>query len=340
MRKGFLAVAMMAACLSLSAQTTKRQVVENGGTGPFKAEVVADAGIEAFTIYRPQNLKEVVAKNGKLPVLLYANGACANNNQQMRLLLNEVTSYGYVVAAIGPYDEEDPIENWRDVLNFSFPEEKESVVLANGEVMKPMSEAEKKAYQEQAIKRRQQQQQQAPAFRTYAGQLLEVLDWLIGQNADAKSEYYHCLDLDKVAAMGQSCGGAQVLGVTHDPRIKTGILLNSGVGDMEMQGASAESLKNLHQPMLYLIGGQTDIAFGNAQKDFERITGEIPVVMINSKDGHNGTYYEKNGGPYAVAVHKWLDWQLKGKVGQAGLFMDDETLKLKYPDWTVVRKNW
>jgi len=92
--------------------------------------------------------------------------------------------------------------------------------------------------------------------------------------------------------------------------------------------------------MLYLIGGQTDIAFGNAQKDFERITGEVPVVMINTKDGHNGTYYEKNGGPYGVAVHKWLDWQLKGKVGQAGLFMDDETLKLKYPDWTVVRKNW
>ena len=107
---------MVAACVGLNAQTAQKQVVEDGGTGPFKSEVVGDASCPGFTMYRPQNLKEVVAKQGALPVIVYANGACFNNNVEMRLLLSEVASHGYVAAAIGPYDEEDVMAQWRGVL--------------------------------------------------------------------------------------------------------------------------------------------------------------------------------------------------------------------------------
>ena len=333
----------------VNAQTAQKQIVEEGGTGPFKSEVVGDASCPGFTVYRPQNLKEVVAKNGTLPVIVYANGACFNNNVEMRLLLSEVASYGYVAAAIGPYDEADVMDQWRGVLKSAYPETKGEVVMANGEKILPMTAEERKAQQEQQAKQRAEAQKNAkknkkqPAeqpFRTYPKQLLEVLSWLTEQNATAGSEYYHCLDLDHVAAMGQSCGGAQVLGVAYDPRIKTCVMLNTGIGDMEMQGASKESLKNLHQPMFYMIGGPADIAYANAQKDYERIADNIPVVMLNSKDGHSGTYYEKHGGNYAKAVVKWLDWQLKGQVGQSALFLDDEYLKLKFPEWQGVRKNF
>jgi hypothetical protein len=37
--------------------------------------------------------------------------------------------------------------------------------------------------------------------------------------------------------------------------------------------------------MFYMIGGPGDIAYANAQKDYERIADNIPVVMLNSKDG-------------------------------------------------------
>jgi len=334
----------------VKAQTAQKQIVEEGGTGPFKSEVVGDASCPGFTVYRPQNLKEVVAKNGTLPVIVYANGACFNNNVEMRLLLSEVASYGYVAAAIGPYDEADVMDQWRGVLKSAYPETKGEVIMANGEKILPMTAEERKAQQEQQAKQRAEAQKNAkknkkqqPAeqpFRTYPKQLLEVLSWLTEQNATAGSEYYHCLDLDHVAAMGQSCGGAQVLGVAYDPRIKTCVMLNTGIGDMEMQGATKESLKNLHQPMFYMIGGPADIAYANAQKDYERIADNIPVVMLNSKDGHSGTYYEKHGGNYAKAVVKWLDWQLKGQVGQSALFLDDEYLKLKFPEWQGVRKNF
>ena len=334
----------------LDAQTEKRQIVEEGGTGPFKSEVVGDASCPGFTVYRPQNLKEVVAKNGTLPVIVYANGACFNNNVEMRLLLSEVASYGYVAAAIGPYDEADVMAQWKGVLRSAYPETKGDVIMANGEKILPMTAEEKKAQQEEQARQREEaakkakknkkQQPAEPPFRTYPKMLLEVLDWLIEQNATAGSEYYHCLDLDHVAAMGQSCGGAQVLGVAHDPRIKTCVMLNTGIGDMEMMGSTKESLKNLHTPMFYMIGGPADIAYANAQKDYERIADNIPVVMLNSKDGHSGTYYEKHGGNYAKAVVKWLDWQLKGQVGQSALFLDDEYLKMKFPEWQGVRKNF
>jgi dienelactone hydrolase len=313
---------------------------------------VGDASCPAFTIYRPQNLNDLVAKQGALPVIVYANGACFNNNVEMRLLLSEVASYGYVIAAIGPYDEEDVMAQWRGVLKSAYPETKGEVIMANGEKILPLTPEEIKARQEQQAKQRElaaknakknkkkQQVAQVPAFQTYPKMLLEVLSWLTDQNATKCSEYYHCLDLDHVAAMGQSCGGAQVLGVAHDPRIKTCVMLNSGIGDMEMMGSTKECLKNLHQPMFYMIGGPGDIAYANAQKDYERIADNIPVVMLNSKDGHSGTYYEKHGGNYAKAVIKWLDWQLKGKVGQSALFLDDEYLKMKFPEWQGVRKNF
>jgi hypothetical protein len=231
MKKLLLTAMMVAASVGLmNAQTAQRQVVEEGGTGPFKSEVVGDASCPGFTVYRPQNLKEVVAKQGALPVIVYANGACFNNNVEMRLLLSEVASYGYVAAAIGPYDEADVMAQWRGVLKSAYPETKGEVIMANGEKILPMTPEERQAREAEQARQREEaaknakkgkKQQAAPPFRTYPKMLLEVLDWLIEQNAAAGSEYYHCLDLDRVAAMGQSCGGAQVLGVAHDPRIKT-----------------------------------------------------------------------------------------------------------------------
>jgi hypothetical protein len=214
MKKLLMMAMMVAASVGLTtAQTVQKQVVEEGGTGPFKSEVVGDASCTGFTVYRPQNLKDVVAKQGALPVIVYANGACFNNNVEMRLLLSEVASYGYVAAAIGPYDEEDVMAQWRGVLKSAYPETKGEVVMANGEKILPMTAEERKAQEEQQAKQREEaakkakkskknKQQPEPPFRTYPKMLLEVLIWLTDQNATAGSEYYHCLDLDHVAAMG------------------------------------------------------------------------------------------------------------------------------------------
>ena len=348
------AAVFTAMCFFSFAQTEHSQVIEGGGTGPYKSVAVGDASLPTHMIYRPQNLEYCVSEEGKLPVLLYANGACANNSLEMSRLLSEVASYGYIVIAIGPYEDmpDDKFYNqWKGVVRGWYPETKEYAIMGNGERLTPYTEAElaaqaaeeeaaRKAAEAAAKKNKGKKAAPAPApFRTYARQLLEAMDWITDQNANPQSEYYHMVALDKVAAMGQSCGGAQVLGVAHDPRIKTCLIFNSGMGEMSMSGASKESLANLHTPMLYLNGGTADVAYANANGDYSRIE-DLPVVKISTIDGHHGTYYEKNAGAYAVAARMWLNWQLKGKVADSALFMNDDYIKALHPDWTFERKNW
>jgi len=336
----------MAEIFSANGQVVRKQVVENGGPGPYKAEIVEDSTSARFTFYRPVDMAAAVSSEGrKLPVVLYANGGCRNDNVQMRLLLNNLASQGYVIGAIGPYNETDVSEHWKERLAFNFPTGKK-VVLANGDEVLPMSDAEKKKMQDQiakemaAARNASANRNAAPARpATYPRMLLEMLDWLTDRNADPKSEYYHMLDLDKVAVMGQSCGGAQAMAVSHDPRVKTTIMLNSGMGDTNMQGANKGQLENLHAPILYLVGGEIDIATENAEKDFVRIKG-VPVAFVSTFDGHSGTFYEKNGGEYANVVCRWLDWQFKGRIAGAGYFLDDEIGQMINPGWTIKARNF
>ena len=355
--KKFLALAVaLATSVVCLAQTEQSQVIENGGTGPYKSVAIGDKSLPTHMIYRPENLKAYVAENGKIPVLLYANGACANNSLEMSRLLSEVASWGYIVLAIGPYmdmPDEAFYNQWKGVVRGWYPETKPIAIMGNGERLTPYTEAELAA---QAAEREAAQKAAAaaarknknkkpvvtvePSFRTYARQLLEALDWLTDQNGNEESEYYHLIDLEKVAAMGQSCGGAQVLGVAHDPRIKTCMIFNSGIGEMSMSGASKKSLANLHTPMLCINGGTADVAYNNANGDWGRIADCIPVVKISTLDGHHGTYYEAHAGAFAVVARMWMNWQLKGQVGDSALFMNDEYEKAFYPQWTFERKNW
>ena len=353
--KLFVLAAALAAGVFCFAQTEQSQVIENGGTGPYKSVAIGDKSLPTHMIYRPADLEDYVEENGKIPVLLYANGACANNSLEMSRLLSEVASYGYIILAIGPYmdmPDEAFYNQWKGVVRGWYPETKPVAIMGNGERLTPYTEAElavqaaeREAAQKAAAAAARKNKNKKPVvtvppFRTYARQMLEALDWLTDQNGNEESEYYHLIDLEKVAAMGQSCGGAQVLAVAHDPRIKTCMIFNSGIGDMEMSGASKKSLANLHTPMLYINGGTADVAYNNANGDWGRIADCIPVVKISTLDGHHGTYYEAHAGAFAVVARMWMNWQLKGKVSDSALFMNDDYEKTFYPQWTFERKNW
>ena len=146
------------------------------------------------------------------------------------------------------------------------------------------------------------------------------------------------IDTEKIAAAGHPCGGAQVLANAGDPRLKTYLILNAGMGKMEMADASAKSLKNLHGPILYLVGGTTDVAWKNAQMDYDAIK-RVPVVLAdNTLSGHGGTYDQPFGGVNARMVTAWLDWQLKGKNEYEALFIGGDLTM--YPQWTIKNKNW
>jgi hypothetical protein len=62
-----------------------------------------------------------------------------------------------------------------------------------------------------------------------SSQLIDGVDWAIAQNETEGGEYFGKIATGRIALMGHSCGGAQALDVTRDPRVTTTVLWNSGV---------------------------------------------------------------------------------------------------------------
>ena len=83
------------------------RVVEDGGTGPFKAIMKETTSLNAHTLFMPQDLSPFGPKK-KLPVLVWGNGACTNSPWEHYKFLNEIASYGYLVVATGyiPMDDQ------------------------------------------------------------------------------------------------------------------------------------------------------------------------------------------------------------------------------------------
>lgn len=173
---------------------------------------------------------------------------------------------------------------------------------------------------------------------TPSSDIKKGLDWMVEQSRTKGSDYYQYIDTTRIAAAGHSCGGAQVLANAANPLFKTYLIMNAGMGNMSMADASTESLKNVHGPILYVVGGKSDVAYKNAQLDYERLH-HVPVVLADHPaSGHAGTYKELHGGDYGRLVIDWLDWQLKGKKENTKVFLNGE--QDSYKGWTIKSKNF
>ena len=288
MKRRFLLtlVAMSLTAMTYSA-IVKKKVIDEGGSGPYKAEAVTESSLPGFVVYRPADLSAAKVKEGQLPLLVWANGACRDSSIEHERMLNDLASYGYVVVAVG---------EMADSIN--------SLPFA-----------------------------QAPNEKMVQG-----MDWAEKQTADKNSDYFGMIDMDLVALGGMSCGGAQLMANAGDPRVKTYMMMNSGMGDIEMSGASRKSLENVHGPILYILGGEGDIAYNNALKDFDRIS-KVPVAFASQNHvGHGGTYADPYGGSFSRMARAWLGWQFKDKRSEIDVFLHNRLND--YPDFTMKAKNF
>ena len=268
----------------------KSRIVEDGGTGAYKAIMKEDFSLPEHTIFVPQDLSAFDKKN-PLPVLVWGNGACANSPHEHINFLNEIASHGYIVLATGV------------------------IPMEGGWYRGPMSRTE---------------------------QQIESMDWAIAQNADPASPYYQKIDVKNICVAGMSCGGLQTLYNCADPRIKTLMICNSGlfnqqnanqaVGGMPMP--PKDKLKEIHTSILYMLGGESDIAYGNGMDDFKRIE-HVPACATNLPVGHGGTYAQPHGGEYSIVALAWLDWQLKGDKKASKMFVGKNCDLLKRKDWSI-----
>jgi dienelactone hydrolase len=89
-----------------SGEESKSRIVEDGGTGPYKAIMKEEPTLPAHTVFAPQDLTKF-GKKQKLPVLVWGNGACTNSPWEHYKFLNEIASHGYLVLATGYLPEND-----------------------------------------------------------------------------------------------------------------------------------------------------------------------------------------------------------------------------------------
>lgn len=282
----------------------QNRIPDTPGSGPYPALMEIDPALPDHVVYRPANLAAV--GRDELGVFIWGNGACADDGASARLHLSEIASHGYLVIAPG---------QWRNGPNAKAPP---------------------------APPRAPGPDDTLPAPPTTAADLTEALDWALAENARQGSRYAGIIDEDAVAIGGFSCGGVQALEIAGDPRLKTVVVQNSGIFNTGagIPGMRLEksALAELHTPVLYLLGGPSDIAYANGMDDFARIE-RVPAVMANLPVGHGGTYFEPNGGKAAAIVVDWLQWQLRGDANAAQAFVGAECRWCTDPEVTLERKN-
>jgi dienelactone hydrolase len=267
-----------------------------------------DPGLPTHTLYHPADL----AAGGRLPIVVWGNGACWNAGNSFRWFLSDIASYGYFVIALGPIV--DP------------PIERAPVPMAPIPAGSPPAAALTKL----------------TSSATHSSQLIDAINWAVAENARTQSRFHQRLDVTEIAVMGQSCGGAQALEASADPRVRTTVLWNSGLfpGVTTMAGGkplTKSDLDKLHAPAAYISGDAEDIAFVNANDDFDRL--KVPAFRAYARGVlHSGTYNERNGGEFAGIAVGWLNWQLKSDSRARLLFVGADCGLCVNPHWVVHSK--
>jgi len=182
-----------------------------------------------------------------------------------------------------------------------------------------------------------------PPPETRSSQLIDAIDWAVRESERGGSRWRHRIDTSHVAVMGQSCGGAQAIEASVDPRVTTTVLWNSGLfrEPTTMGGGKTltrEDLKHLHAPTALISGDEEDIAFTNAEENFQLIE-HIPVFRAYERGVlHSGTYGVRNGGEFAGVAVGWLNWQLKGDARAGRMFVGKDCGLCVNPHWVVRTK--
>lgn len=278
---------------------------DNVGTGTWPALKEEVGSLPAHVIYRPRDLSALGTQ--KLGLVAWGNGGCSPDGASSRFHLLELASHGYLVIASGK--------------------------ILSGPGAPPRETTTTGA----------QPAQQAP--RTVSADLTAALDWALAENERSGSPYYGKIDPDQIAVSGFSCGGLQALEVAADPRIDTLVLQNTGILNEQpatplagMADLKKDDLRAIHTPTIYILGGDTDIAYINGMDDFKRIE-HVPVAVANLLGaGHGGTYSQENGGVAAQVAVRWLNWQLRDDAEAAKYFVGANCVLCTDSAWSFESK--
>ena len=288
------------------------------GTGPYPAMKEEDPSLSNHTVYRPRDLAALGKL--KLGVVAWGNGGCSDDAASTRFHLLELASHGYLVIASGK------------ILSGPGAPPRPAAATAPPAPNAAPPGPPPAGGAPRAL----------PPPKTTAAQLTQAIDWALKENGRAGSPYQGRIDPKAIAVSGFSCGGVQAIATAKDPRVATAVFQNTGLFDaggntMPGMDVPKEALKDIHTPVIYILGGSTDIAYKNGMDDFQRIN-HVPIAVANIETGHGGTYFQPNGGAAAQVAVSWLQWQLRGDAKAKAMFVGKDCGLCKDPKWKLEKK--
>ena len=186
-------------------------------------------------------------------------------------------------------------------------------------------------------------QQGAARRQATADDLRAALDWVEAEATRDGSPLEGKIATDRMAVMGQSCGGFLSVALGADPRVDTIGVFNSGVQPANPNAPAgpfptANALEDLHGPVLLINGHERDFMMAASAANFEAID-HVPVFYgARHGAGHTATVDHPGGGEYANVASNWLRWQFKGDREAARMFVGDSCELCTNPNWDTKSK--
>lgn len=280
--------------------------LEPGGTGAYApASYLTHPTLKRHTIYTPH--PRSLRPDQRLPVLVWANGMGLAWGLMFGKFLREIASHGYIVIASG-----DPGESggtWGDGGGGGGSGGTGTVSTATNTLhamMGRLHQADEKA-------------------------MVDAARWAAEECAGCEDpdDVRAHVDGTRIALAGQSKGGLHAYAAAAALRdngklttatataaaIRTVGLFNSGL--IFRTSTTLAQVRGLTVPVFYVIGGPADLAYKNAQHDWELLPPDLPAWSGNLDVGHMGTFYDdEHGGRFVRVALDWLDAMLN-ENGQA-----------------------
>jgi hypothetical protein len=275
------------------------------------------------------------SQKNSLPVVAWGNGGCANSSTFYAPFLAEIASQGFLVVAIGPFTPGDTSNRGGGMGGGMGSSTKSAQLLEALDWATAENKRQDSKYYQKL------NPSKFAVFGHSCGglQALEVSpdprvttvlvmdSGLFGPGGAPK------IGAPKVGPPPQ--GGAQQPGMppAGAPQGK----MPPGGMMMAMPAVGKDVLQKLHTPVIYIMGGEKDIAYPQAVDDFAKID-KVPVAIANLDVGHGGTYNQPNGGEFGKVAVAWLQWTLKKDETAGKMFTGPSCGLCKDTKWKFEKK--
>jgi dienelactone hydrolase len=250
------AAAALSLSLGLSVAPVLAQTEAQAQTTGFVKETLA--GLDGYNVYRPVDLS---SRARPAPLVVWANGGCVKRDLTWVTLFERWAAAGNVVVTI-----HDP--NFQPPAAMADPQAA-ARAAAQADPNDPAIQARMRAGAGMQAKETAEAQRKA-------------IDWAEAANRTAGTPYTGKLDLTRVVAAGNSCGGISSLNLAaSELRVKSVFVLSgSSIGPGARPEVVAPVMSKVAAPVMWVVGGPEDVARAASEMDFEHQPKEQPGLIV------------------------------------------------------------